>query len=220
LLVEYEVNNIRGVTSRQEQKVRVRRSAENRRAEIVDAARRIALSDGLDHVTLRSVAIDLGITGGLVSHYFPAVDALLAEAFGDAAGAEFDQVFAEVDAIGSPVEALSTLLHRLVDRSRDDVNTLWIDAWHAGKRRPALEAEVVHQTERWIERLTGLLERGRAAGQFRTAHPRTTAVRIMAVLDGLNVQVTQRGTIDYESVAQLVFLIAEIELGLARRTLV
>jgi len=219
LLVGCEVNNIRLVTSSPQRKVRVRRTAENRRAEIVDCARRIALSQGLDHVTLRSVADDLGVTGGLVSHYFPAVDGLLAEAFGVAAAAECDETFAELEAIDSSRERLATLLQRLVDSTRGDLSNLWIDAWHAAKRRPALADEVERQTEQWVDRLAELLEQGRDEGQFHTGDPRTTALRIMAVIDGLSVQVTQRGTIDYESVAQLAFRIAEIELGLAPGTL-
>jgi len=219
LLVGCEVNNIRIVTSSPQPKTRVRRTAENRRAEIVDSARRIALSEGLDQVTLRSVAEDLGVTGGLVSHYFPAVDGLLAEAFRVAAGAEIDETYAEIDAIDSSRERLATLLNRLVDSTRGDLSALWIDAWHAAKRRPALNDEVVRQTEQWIDRLAELLERGRDEGQFHTDDPRTAAVRIMAVIDGLSVQVTQRGTIDYDSVAQLAFRIAEIELGLEPGTL-
>jgi AcrR family transcriptional regulator len=218
LLVEYEVNNMPGVTS--SPKVRVRRTAEDRRAEIVAAATRLALADGLGQVTLRSVAVELGITGGLVSHYFPSVDGLLAEAFGAAVGSECDETFAELDAIDSPADRLGPLMERLVDSTRGDVSALWIDAWHAAKRRPALNEEVVRQTERWVERLADLLEQGRAAGQFHTDDPRSSAVRIMAMVDGLSVQVTQRGTIDYESVARLVFLVAEIELGLPRGALV
>jgi AcrR family transcriptional regulator len=220
LLVECEVNNISCVTSSPQPKVRVRRTAENRRAEIVDCARRISLSDGLDHVTLRSVADDLGITGGLVSHYFPAVDGLVAEAFALAAGAELEAAFAELETIDSPSERLGILLHRLVDSTRGDLSTLWIDAWHAARRRPALQDEVTRQSEGWIERLADLLQRGRDAREFTTDDARTTAVRIMAVIDGLSVQATQRGTIDYLSVAQLVFLIAETELGMPAGSLV
>jgi len=214
LLIECKVNNIPGVTSSAQPKVRVRRSAEDRRAEIVDSARRIALTEGISQVTLRSVADDLSITSGLVSHYFPAVDGLLAEAFGTAARTELDDVFGEAEAGTDPLLSLSRLLRRLVASSRDDLCALWIDAWHSAKRRPALNDEVVRRTEQWVLRLTALLERGRAAGQLVTEDPRTTAVRILAVLDGLSVQVTQRGTIDYESVAQLVFHLAENELGL------
>ena len=180
------------------------------------AATRLALSDGLDQVTLRSVAEDLGVVGSLVSHYFPAVDELLAEAFAAAAEAELDEIFRDVDEGRSPVEALARLLRRLVDEERDNISTLWIDAWHAGRRRPALTAEVARQTAAWNDRLAALIERGRAAGEFTADHPRTTAARIMAVVDGLTVQATMRGTIDYEAVEELVFAVAESELGLPR----
>lgn len=185
----------------------------------MSAATRIALQDGLDQVTLRSIAVDLGVVGSLVSHYFPSVDDLLAEAFAGAAVAELEEIFAAVDQAETPLERLRLLLRRLVDDERDEISTLWIDAWHAGRRRPALNAEVARQTEAWNDRLAVLVEAGREAGQFETDNVRTAAARIMAVVDGLSVQATMRGTIDYESVEELVFVVAESELGLPRHTL-
>ena len=196
-------------------KVRVRRSPADRRAEILDAAIRLALGHGLDHVTLRRIAEELGVAGSLVSHYFPAVDGLLAEAFGEAARAELEEVFTEVERIESPREQLAGLLQRLADSERDAISALWLDAWHAGRRRPALADEVSRQTSLWTERLTALVQRGCAAGQFDTGDPRAAAARIMAVVDGLTVQASMRDTIDYESVEQLVFQVAERELGLS-----
>jgi AcrR family transcriptional regulator len=218
LLVEHEVNSVILVTSRPSAKIRVRRSAEDRRAEIVSAATRLALSKGLDQVTLRSIADELGVVGSLVSHYFPSVDDLLAEAFAGAAAAEQDDIFV-VDQADTPLDGLRGLLLRLVDDERDDISTLWIDAWHGGRRRPALNEEVGRQTEAWIVRLTALIEAGKQTGEFHTDNPRRAAARIMAVVDGLSVSATMRGTIDYETVEQLVFVIAESELGLARGAL-
>ena len=185
----------------------------------MSAATRIALQDGLDQVTLRRIAVELGVVGSLVSHYFPSVDDLLAEAFAGAAVAELEEIFAEVDRAETPLERLRLLLRRLVDDERDEISTLWIDAWHAGRRRPALNAEVARQTETWNDRLAALVEAGRDAGQFESDNVRTAAARIMAVVDGLSVQATIRGTIDYESVEELVFVVAESELGLPRHTL-
>jgi AcrR family transcriptional regulator len=219
LLVEREVNNIRGMASRGPAKVRVRRTAADRRAEIVRAATGVALGDGLDQVTLRRVAEELDVAGSLVSHYFPTVDGLLAEAFAAAAQQEREQLFAELDGLPSPLAGVGELLHRLVDAERDPISMLWMDAWHAGRRRPALGEEVARQTSRWNAQLTELVERGCAAGELVTADARATAARIMAVVDGLTVQASIRGTIDYESVEQLVFRVAEDELGLAPRTL-
>jgi AcrR family transcriptional regulator len=219
LLVEHEVNSVIFMTSRPSAKIRVRRSAVDRRAEIVSAATRLALSKGLDQVTLRSIADELGVVGSLVSHYFPSVDELLAEAFAGAAGAEQDDIFVSVDEADTPLAGLRGLLLRLVDDERDEISTLWIDAWHGGRRRPALNEEVGRQTEAWIVRLTTLIEAGEQTGEFHTDNPRRSAARIMAVVDGLSVSATMRGTIDYETVEQLVFVIAESELGLARGAL-
>jgi AcrR family transcriptional regulator len=214
LLVECEVNNISDVTSRVQPKVRVRRTAEDRRAEIVSAATRLALTEGLDQVTLRSIALDLGVVGSLVSHYFPAVDDLLAEAFAGAAAAEMEDIFSVVDEADSSLKALRLLLRRLVDDERDEISTLWIDAWHGGRRRPALNTEVARQTEAWNTRLGALLDAGVAAREFSSPDTRRSAARIMAVVDGLSVQANIRGTIDYASVEELVFVVAESELGL------
>ncbi|MFE6993528.1 TetR/AcrR family transcriptional regulator, partial [Streptomyces pharetrae] len=64
---------------------RTRKDPAARRAEIVDAAAGVALREGLECVTLRRVAEELDVRPGLISHYFPSADDLVAEAFGSAA---------------------------------------------------------------------------------------------------------------------------------------
>jgi len=206
------------VTSRAEAKVR-RKSADDRRAEILAAATRIALGDGLHELTLRKVATELGVVNSLVSHYFPSVDDLLAETFGSSAEAELDELFAAAEEAGTPLEALRLLLQLVSAEDRDQISLLWLDAWHAGRRRPVLEAEVSRQMSNWVTRLTGLLEDGRAAGQFTTADSYASSVRIIAVIDGLSIQAVMRDRIGYESVRELVLLVAERELGLPFGTL-
>ncbi|MFB8144153.1 TetR family transcriptional regulator, partial [Streptomyces parvus] len=70
------------------QRPRVRKSPAARRAEIVDAAAAVALAEGLECVTLRRIGDDLGVRPGLISHYFPSAEELVAEAFGSAASGE------------------------------------------------------------------------------------------------------------------------------------
>ena len=201
---------------------RVRRSAEDRRAEIVEAARRTALRDGLENVTLRSLGEELGVAGSLVSHYFPAVDDLLAEAFAATAGEEIAQVFDSAADGADPVAVLNEILCFVVDADRAEVTRLWIDAWHVGRRRPALQAEVIRQTDRWTDHLGAVIADGVEAGVFHLAndtYPREVAAQIMAVIDGLTVQSTLRGTIGYDAVARLGFSVAEAQLGLGEGAL-
>jgi len=201
---------------------RVRRSAQDRRAEIVDAATRIALREGLEAVTLRSIGEELGVAGSLVSHYFPAVDDLLAEAFAAATGEELDQAFDGVTDESDPTAVLAGILGFASDADRAEVTQLWIDAWHIGRRRPALQAEVVRQMDSWTARLGAVIDRGVAAGAFHLdvgTAPHDVAAQIMAVIDGLTLWSTVRGTIGYDAVAHLSFSLAEAQLGLGEGTL-
>ncbi|MFD9615800.1 TetR/AcrR family transcriptional regulator [Streptomyces virginiae] len=72
------------------QRKRIRKSPEARRAEIVETAAAVALAEGLECLTLRRIADELDVRPGLISHYFPSVEDLVAEAFGTAAGAELE----------------------------------------------------------------------------------------------------------------------------------
>jgi len=203
----------------QPQRRRVRRSAADRRAEIVTAATRIALRDGLESVTLRSIGDELDVAGSLINHYFDSVDYLLAEAFAAAATAELGSVFDVAEPEPDPVATLTRVLAHISGEDRAEMNLLWIDAWHLGRRRPALHLEVVRQTDAWTNRLADVIEAGVEAGLFRAGDPETVAAQIMAVVDGLTVQSTLRGTIGYDAVARLGYSVAEAQLGLDEGTL-
>ncbi len=168
---------------------------------------------------MRGVADALGITGGLVGHYFPSVDGMLAEAFGSVASAEVDDVFDAVNRFDEPVEKLRCLLRLMLSDDRDRIHLLWLDAWHAGRRRPLLRSEVAVQMATWIDRVRGLIEDGQAAGVFTTSDASASAMRVLAIVDGITVQAVMRDSIDYQTVKELVFVVAEQELGLAPRTL-
>lgn len=68
----------------------VRKSAAERRGEIVAAAARVGLREGLECVTRQRIADELGVQPGLIHHYFPVVEELVAEAFTSATTAELD----------------------------------------------------------------------------------------------------------------------------------
>jgi AcrR family transcriptional regulator len=148
-----------------------RLSAAERRAAIADAARGIALDDGLGAVTLRAVAARAGVTPGLVLHYEAAMDGVVAAAFAGIVRAELD----EVRGLG-----LTALLDTLLDGSRSPVTLIWVQAWALAPGNPRLEAAVRDEMDAWHAMLRDVVSRHGAA------EPSAVAAQILGMIDGLN----------------------------------
>jgi AcrR family transcriptional regulator len=99
-----------GVTSRPQATAR-RKPASERLAEIIETAAAIAVAEGLDRVTAKRVAADLGVFPGLVSHYFATADELVATAFAHAAAGEREQIFGRALRADRPVDQVRRLLN-------------------------------------------------------------------------------------------------------------
>ncbi|MFD0066349.1 TetR/AcrR family transcriptional regulator [Streptomyces sp. NPDC056690] len=195
---------------------RIRKTPAARRAEIVGAA---ALTEGLECVTLRRIGEELGVRPGLISHYFPSTDDLVAEAFGSAADAELDSLLPAQRAQGTPTLHLGWFFARATGASYDNISRLWINARHLSRYRPALRDRVAEQEAAWRERLTGLIRQGVDRSEFRTDDPYVTTIQILVVLDGLGAHAnTETGNRPAE-VSRLAATTAERELGLPHGTL-
>ncbi|GAA4600709.1 AcrR family transcriptional regulator [Actinoplanes octamycinicus] len=189
---------------------RTRKTATDRRAEIVRAAGTVALAEGLESVTLRRVADELGVRPGLISHYFPAAEELVATAFGATASAELDELLPASDA--PPMERFRRFFAAAIGEMFDDVSRLWLNARHLSRYRPVLSAEVNRQQDNWHGRLTAVIADGIAAGEFRAGDAAVAATRILVAVDGVSTYVNV-GQIPPEAAAFAV-LTAERELGL------
>jgi AcrR family transcriptional regulator len=183
------------------QKRATRKSPAERAAEITEAARGIALEQGLSAITLRNVASRVGVASGLVAHYQPNVDALVAGTFTAIVAAETDEVAGMLAALHGPVERLAFLLETLMDGSRLDVTAVWVEAWTLGRRNEALAACVREQMDAWQAVLQSVVEDGVAAGHFETGDAASLAWQILGMIDGLTAQslvrwggVSDRGT--------------------------
>ena len=114
-------------------------------AEIAEAAREIALEQGLSAITLRNVAARVGVASGLVAHYHPQVDTLVADTFTTIVAAETEEVAGMLSRLSDPLGRLGTLLDTLMDGSRLEVTAVWVEAWTLGRRNEALAACVREQ---------------------------------------------------------------------------
>ncbi|MFD8633217.1 TetR/AcrR family transcriptional regulator [Streptomyces sp. NPDC059533] len=201
------------------QRKRVRKSPEARRAEIVEAGAAIALTEGLECVTLRRIADELAVRPGLISHYFPSVEDLVAEAFGDAATAELDRLLPESADGDTPARHLARFFAHATGETYDDISRLWINARHLSRYRPVLRDRVAEQESAWRGRIEGVIREGVARGQFRTEDPRATAIQILVVLDGLGAHANTDTRDRPAAVTRMAVTTAERELGLATGTL-
>ena len=143
---------------------RVRKTPEERRADVHGAARSIALESGLSAVTQRAVAERVGVAPALITHYVSRMELLVAEVFRDIAQEELASVRATVEAVeGDEVEQVLTLLRELIHDFRRDVALVWLDGWSLSRRNDELAGVLVEEARAWEEFVAGIFARGDAA---------------------------------------------------------
>jgi AcrR family transcriptional regulator len=160
---------------------RVRKRPEERREEILSHAAAIALDGGLERITLRAVAERLGVRPGLITHYFPAAEDLVVEAFVRAAVHEREQFF---PTSGEPLERLAHFVAHVESGASAPLARLWLNARHLSRFSPALEAALQEQDALDRARLIEIIEDGMRTGQFPVADAETAGIRILIAVDG------------------------------------
>lgn len=189
----------------------VRKPPQERRAEIVAEAASIALDEGLERLTLRAVAERLGVRPGLITHYFPAADDLVVEAFVVAVSGERERLF---PGGGAPMQRLALLVARAQSEDARTLARLWLNARHLSRFRPLLAESLEGQEALDRERLTALIDEGAGAGVFHVDDPFAACVRILVAIDGLGAYVNNVGSFDVDAYTNFVADTAEWALGL------
>jgi AcrR family transcriptional regulator len=195
-----------------------RKSAAERAGEIRDASQQIARDEGLPALTLRSVAARVGVAPALVAHYEPSMDALVAASFASVAQEEIDEVVRLIAAQPTPTARLRALITTLLEPARDDVTTVWADAYSLGRTNAPLAREVRALMDAWQEEVTDVVLDGVAAGEFSTDDPNAVAWQFLGMIDGVN----SHALVHYGGAGdrgRLVCRAMENELGLPRGAL-
>lgn len=192
--------------------VRSRKRPEERREEILAEAASIALEEGLERITLRAVADRLGVRPGLITHYFPAAEDLVVEAFVRAAVAERDSFF-PVD--GDALQRLAHFVGHIESGASLPLARLWLNARHLSRFSPALNVALDEQDILDRARLTGLIEDGIASGDFADQDAEAAAIRILIAVDGGGSYVNSTGDLDHPAQKHFVAEVAAWTLGLS-----
>jgi AcrR family transcriptional regulator len=163
-----------------------------RRAAIVRATIRCLARDGYGGLTMKRVAAEAGMTPGILHYYFRDKRAILGRAAATVMADLDRRVALEArgarDARGE-LRALLRACLRVATESRD-FWTVFIELWGEALHDPEL-ARLNRRTYARARRfLAETVARGTAAGVFRRVPPDDAAALILAIVDGLSLQLT------------------------------
>lgn len=169
---------------------------EGRRAELAAALWRVALRDGFDAVTVRSVAEESGWSAGALRHYFPDKTRMVLFAIDVVVAA----VRQRIGRLGTAADELSPALvqsHLEQLLPLDDERRLESEAWfalvalaHRDRCAAARRAEVDDLVRDAVDSAVAALEKLGALGADRTRAAETA--RLHALLDGMVLQLLAR----------------------------
>jgi AcrR family transcriptional regulator len=195
---------------------RVRKRPEERREEILATAADIALTEGLERITLRAVADRLGVRPGLITHYFPAAEDLVVAAFARAASGERAQLFHRD---GTATQRLARLVAGYESHESWDLARLWLNARHLSRFSPALNKALIEEEALNQAGVAGIIAEGIAAREFADVDPHIAGTRILMAVDGQSASVNNSGKPSPEPYEHFVSDVAEWTLGLEPGTL-
>ena len=161
-----------------------REDPDARRASLIEACARVLAREGMGGTSVRAIAVEAGVSPGLIGHYFGGVDALVAATYAQVearVAAALDQAVAaagpdpraRLDAYVS-----ASLLPPIAD---SDLLSTWIAFWSLVRARP--EIATLHDEQ--YGRFRAGLEKLLAENGVAQAALRRTAIAITALVDGL-----------------------------------
>ncbi|MEU7730814.1 TetR/AcrR family transcriptional regulator [Streptomyces sp. NPDC040724] len=194
---------------------------EQRRRQIADAVSQLISEQGLDAVTVARTAAAAGMSVGLVQHYFRTKDEMLLHAFREVSA----RIRARVEQrISDGVEQ-----KRPIARVMAEVMTEYIPLDEARRAEyrvtrafagraldaPALAEVDTESARRLREDITRAVHNGKECGEVdEHLDPRSAAVRLAAVMEGLALQVYREPEgVAGESVTRFVAPLLDAEIG-------
>lgn len=150
----------------------------------------VIVERGLANTRTADVAAAAGVSQALVFYHFETKERLLAQAFSWAAEQDLLRLDAMVESTATPLEKLRKILKWYAPTGSSKSWAMWIDCWAESLRVPELEKVSRRLDLRWKDALTEVIATGVKEGDFTCEDPAGAAWRIIALIDGLAVQVT------------------------------
>lgn len=159
----------------------MRKTGEERQAEIVQSALDLAAEKGLANVTTQDIATRIGIAQPTVFRHFPSRDAIFRAAMEFVAAGLFKALEGVFSADLPADQRLQRMLERqlaFISKRRGVPRLLFSDRLHL--EDPELKATVRRILERYTERVAAILHEGKASGCFRSDLDEVETARLIA----------------------------------------
>jgi AcrR family transcriptional regulator/acyl-CoA thioesterase FadM len=186
---------------------------DTRRAELIEAARRVIQRRGFAKATVGAITSEAGASLGLLNYHFASRDDVVAEAFAAAAREDLATLEEASRRHDDPPERLAAMLE-LYDWDDRDAWRMWIDAWGEGVHTETLRATLESFQRGWRAVLGNVLADGDRQGCWRCPDPEDAAGRLVAALDGIGLHTTLHPhDVPFESAAVWARRLTELEVG-------
>ena len=155
-----------------------------RRLSLVEACARVLARDGVGGASVRAIALEAGVSSGLVGHYFSGIDALVAATYAHVGEQVERATERAVEAAGpdprARLDAFATASFRAPIADPALLAT-WIAFWSLVRSRPAIARQHDEQYAAFRASLRNLL--GECG--VTTQHLPGAAIAVTALIDGL-----------------------------------
>lgn len=155
-----------------------------RRLSLVEACARVLAREGVGGTSVRTIALEAGVSPGLVNHYFAGIDALIAATYAQVEARVGEALEAALAGAGDdPHARLEAWVTASFQSPIADPELLatWIAFWSLVRARPEIARQHDEQYGAFRARLEGLL----ADCGMASEHRRRAAIAITALIDGL-----------------------------------
>ncbi|MDR8415132.1 TetR family transcriptional regulator [Nonomuraea sp. 3-1Str] len=161
---------------------------DERRRELLSAARRVIVRDGIDAATTRAIAKEAGYSNGVLAHYFTDKDEILLSALRQSHQRIRDRITGRVDGVTGLAALREVLLDNLpLDAERTQETRLEVSFWSR-----SLAAERLAEVQRaeggeLRAAVRTLLAQAREAGELTTEDNLDDVTEhLLALVDGLS----------------------------------
>jgi AcrR family transcriptional regulator len=162
-----------------------------RREQILQATCEVIGELGMHEMRLADVARRAGVSSGTVHYYFDTKRAVLVAAFEYNYGRSLTRRRALLDADQPPLALLEQLVDSYLPREESTLVAwrVWAELWAEAMRDDEFQAVNERLYEEWRQLVVEIIARAQAEGSVRAGDPAELANMLVAMVDGLAIQV-------------------------------